>query len=146
LIGIVTYNEGEAAFDEAERTITVYNYYTDETTSETVYGAIDYNLTTVEYITTSECDDYRNAIIFFTFILGNNIFTKCYIDIFIIIRYSRLYRKKIVTRMIPPKTSCWKAGLAPKLLIELLICSTVSPPGINITFSGLIDGGYFEYR
>ena len=50
-----------------------------------------------------------------------------------------------VQRLIPPKTGCWKAGLIPKLLLELAICSTVSPPGINATFSGVDNGGTYTY-
>lgn len=41
-----------------------------------------------------------------------------------------------VQRLIPPKASCWRAGLLPKLALELLICSTLSPPGVHFTFAG----------
>ena len=33
----------------------------------------------------------------------------------------------------------------PYLVAELVVCSVISPPGINISLSGYVDGGHFEY-
>ena len=66
-------------------------------------------------------------------------------DLLIFVRYDRIHKRMKVLRVIPPKSSCWRAGLVPKLVLELIICSTLSPPGINPTFSGTQDGGYYMY-
>lgn len=87
------------------------------------------------------------AMVFFTFILGNlTLFNDLKIDILILVRYQRVLKRMKVLRLIPPKANCWKAGLIPKLFLELIICSTISPPGVDFTFSGSIDGGRYQYR
>lgn len=117
-----------------------------DTLGKKIYVEREVTAESILYSANESTDKYRIAIIVFTFFLSNHPLINICLDILILIRYQRLLTKKRILRLIPPKAGCWKAGLLPKLFLELLICSTVSPPGVHYTFKGRIDGGYFEYR
>jgi len=66
-------------------------------------------------------------------------------DILLITRYNRLLEKKKALKQIPPNAGCKRAGLLYKAIGELLLCSIVSPPGLDQTFSGELYNGTYTY-
>mmetsp|Transcript_15885 Transcript_15885/g.21552 ORF Transcript_15885/g.21552 Transcript_15885/m.21552 type:complete len:299 (+) Transcript_15885:501-1397(+) len=100
------------------------------------YSIDDDGVTHIIYLSDEKTNQYRWMVIICT----------AFIDIFIVIRYWRTLIKMRMLRIIPAKAGCWKAGLIPKLIAELIICSAISLPSLDYQITWKVNmGGSVNY-
>ena len=137
VIGIVTYNEvNTTSISHAQNE----EYYREETNA-------DGEITKERNVSTSTTDNLRYALLSLTIILGK--FKICHdlssADASIIAHYAlKLRLMKMQFRLNNKDTLC-SSKLIYKLILELVICSLISPPGFDFTFSGKMLGGTYTY-